>query len=100
MDDVRLVVSELVTNACNAHADDVSLAVEGHHTHALVYATDDAGGLPVRQQPMTDSLNGRGLLIVDAVSTRWGVTYNNGTKTVWADVPWTAEVEATFECSD
>lgn len=96
--DIQTVVSELVTNAVRAECDRVSLAIDGHHTYVRVATTDDAPGLPVKRDPPPDSGRGRGLVVVDALSTRWGVESGSEGKTVWADVPLSGDLGPTFDC--
>lgn len=100
VDDVQVVVSELITNSCNAAATKVSLAVEGHHTYILVATTDDAPGLPAKQKPSPDMTHGRGLLIVDALASDWGVVENRSGKTVWAKVAVADSIQSLFSCAD
>jgi anti-sigma regulatory factor (Ser/Thr protein kinase) len=85
VDDVRLVVSELTTNAV-AHAGTpfvLTLSSSGGITHVEVR---DGSGSPVT--PRTpDALDtaGRGLLIVGSLSHAWGSTTDGlGFKSVWA----------------
>lgn len=96
--DIQTVVSELVTNAVRADCRQLSLAVDAHHSYVRIAAGDDAPGDPVKQQPTPEQIHGRGLVIVDALSTRWGVERHDGHKTVWADVPLTGSLRPSFEC--
>jgi anti-sigma regulatory factor (Ser/Thr protein kinase) len=98
--DVQTVVSELVTNAVRADCTRLSLTLDAHHTYVRVASSDDAPGDPVKQDPTPDVAHGRGLLIVDALSSRWGVHWHDGSKTVWADVPLPGNLGPTFDCSD
>ncbi|WP_018564912.1 ATP-binding protein [Streptomyces sp. PsTaAH-124] len=91
--DVQLCVSELLSN--------VILHVgEGAPVSVRVRCPDGADG-PVRvevgdREPHAwlvvrdageEEESGRGLLLLDAVALRWGVTPNGHGKTVWCDVP-------------
>lgn len=85
LQDVKLLVSELVTNGVR-HAPDADLELHLDHdgTRVRVEVTD-AGGVfdpdaPV--EPAWDAEGGRGLLIVDRVATRWG-TAHDGRNVVW-----------------
>ena len=97
--DVELVVSELVTNCVRADAHRFAVAIEGHHSYVKVSARDDAAGAPVKRAPPRDAGNGRGLIIVDALALRWGVTPDGEGKTVWAEFLVPDNVRPTFDCS-
>ncbi|BCL31770.1 ATP-binding protein [Streptomyces aurantiacus] len=110
-DTVLLVVAELTANSAlhgrvpsrdfalclaydEAHddeRDDGRDAGHGHnhgHTPALIRieVTDTHPALPARRKPAPDEDQGRGLLLVDALATRWGVRDRVGPgKTVWAE---------------
>ncbi|MEU9315262.1 ATP-binding protein [Streptomyces sp. NPDC048295] len=95
VDDARLCVSEVVSNAyCHTASPQVRVEVTVNHRQVTVYVTDDEPGrLPVPQPARTPSPedgadeNGRGLLLVDALAARWGTTaYGDRSphsKTVW-----------------
>lgn len=89
----RLVVSELATNAvCHAGTPfSVTLQRVGG---AVVLRVDDGSDVgPVLGAPSLLALGGRGLLMVEASSTAWGVTpVTGGGKSVWATL---ASAEAT-----
>jgi anti-sigma regulatory factor (Ser/Thr protein kinase) len=100
VDDANLVVSEIVTNAVQANCQEIGLAIEAHHNHVTIAATDDAPGSPTRRRPRSDSVRGRGLLIVDALTDRWGVRdADGGRKTVWAELPVPSTAVPTFDCA-
>ena len=81
------VVSELATN-CTLHARSdfvLRLRVEGECVR--VEASDALpGGLLARQYSST-ATTGRGLRIVETLSSSWGVTSSVDGKTVWALLP-------------
>jgi anti-sigma regulatory factor (Ser/Thr protein kinase) len=85
--DLELVVSELATNACvHAHSPfTVSLSRTG--THWLVEVTDeDAGEVAMRPYDETTT-EGRGMQIVEALTTSWGVRASPPRgKSVWAEL--------------
>jgi anti-sigma regulatory factor (Ser/Thr protein kinase) len=85
VDDVRLVVSELTTNALQHAATPFSLTLmrEGHSV--LVSVQDSSPRLPQVSAADTMQLRGRGLAIVDRLSAGWGVDVAaDRTKAVWA----------------
>ena len=83
VEDAVLMMSELVTNAVR-HTRAVLfvlVTIENHTLHVDV--TDDNPTLPTPPDPEHADTNGRGLRIVDALATRWGVTPTTQGKTVW-----------------
>ncbi|MER8231843.1 ATP-binding protein [Streptomyces sp. NPDC094049] len=79
-DTAELLLTELVTNALQ-HGDGPSVAVRIHlRTRYLgVAVTDGSAAVPVPRRPGPDAENGRGLFLVDALSTSWGVSPDGGT---------------------
>lgn len=85
VDDVRLVVSELATNAVRHAHTPFTVTLERVDQSVLLTVTDGSPVPPV--QPATDLLHtgGRGLSLVDVVSGDWGVIRRPGEgKSVWA----------------
>lgn len=85
----RLVVSELVTNAVNASEHRLEVDIDLHRRCLVLGVTDDGPGAPRQQDLAPLQPQGRGLLIVDALSRRWGTVPHRRGKRVWAelDVP-------------
>jgi anti-sigma regulatory factor (Ser/Thr protein kinase) len=92
--DVGVVVSELVTNSVAASAG-LRLATAsvlvwlGSDRHCLLLAVADASPRPpVRLNLRPDAEGGRGLALVEALSSRWGwhpVSTTGLTKVTWAE---------------
>jgi anti-sigma regulatory factor (Ser/Thr protein kinase) len=89
-DDTLLIVSELVTNAVRHAGTDVVLSIVTGTDRVRIEVSDGvddppriATGTPDGSRP-----NGRGLVIVSAVASVWGVDTmpDRPGKTVWADV--------------
>ena len=83
--DLELVVSELVANAVQHGRGTIRLDVEhdGHDLHGFV--TDGGDGFDYEPPSAdTDEPRGRGLTIVDALVTRWGI--RDGRTHVWFDI--------------
>jgi len=87
VDDVRLVASELATNAI-VHARTVfTVALEGRRDSVLLSVRDGSpiAPLPSPGIPNPMSRSGRGLLLVNRMSQAWGVTdHGQAAKSVWA----------------
>ncbi|WP_228031529.1 ATP-binding protein [Streptomyces phyllanthi] len=89
--DAVLVVSELVTNALTHTGSDrvvCRLRVTADRLRIEVEDQNRGGTLPERREPDDDDQNGRGLMLVGALTTDWGV--GNGTQgcVVWAELAW------------
>jgi anti-sigma regulatory factor (Ser/Thr protein kinase) len=90
--DSELVVSELVTNAVAASratgsSATVRLWLLSDGLRVLILVGDDSVQPPVRVDSGDDAESGRGLLLVEAVSTQWGWYFpDNGVagKVIWA----------------
>lgn len=87
-DAARHVVAELVANAvCHAQMSSVRVTVSrtGERT-VRIAVVDRSHDLPHIRHAGPDEEHGRGLAIVTALSTAWGVTPLRWGKRVWADV--------------
>ena len=83
----ELVVSELVSNAVRHGDTPIRLRVEDESTSALkIVVTDGGSGTPTLRSPEPGAPGGRGLLLVDAMSDRWGVDQTDDGTSVWAVV--------------
>ena len=89
-----LLTSEVVTNAVlhggpHGPGAEVSLKVHLSPRRARVEVSDTGGGIPTTGDGNLDGLSGRGLLIVEAMASVWGVRANGVGrmgKTVWFEV--------------
>ena len=70
-DDLALIVSELVTNSVRANARTIEVEIQIGDEAVEVSVTDDAAGWPSIQVADSDSLDGRGLGIVDHLADSW-----------------------------
>jgi two-component sensor histidine kinase len=84
VEDIRLVASELATNAVrhSGFAFTVGLDVRDHDVRLWVW--DSSSSPPVRAAGDPMSTGGRGLALVEILSSQWGVAVVEGSKTVWA----------------
>ncbi len=83
--DLELVISELVANSVEHGRGTIQLSVE--HSIAAIHGsvTDDGDGFDYTPRDLTShALRGRGLTIVDALVTRWGI--RPGSTQVWFDI--------------
>jgi anti-sigma regulatory factor (Ser/Thr protein kinase) len=86
VDDARLVVSELVTNALvHAHTH-ITVTLEGRHDGSVrVTVHDDSSATPVARIAAVTDTGGRGLAIVEHYCSEWGFDVHPGHgKSVWA----------------
>ncbi|MHA5051773.1 ATP-binding protein [Streptomyces sp. SD15] len=93
LDTAELVLSELVTNALQSRAPrDRQVGVRITHSEQeglLRLEVSDAGeGRPKVRNPTEDETGGRGLLLVEALTDRWGMQEREGGigQTVWVDI--------------
>jgi integral membrane sensor domain MASE1/anti-sigma regulatory factor (Ser/Thr protein kinase) len=87
---VRLLVSELVTNSVRHAHTPASASLELRATvfadHVRVEVGDDGQGFDPREQaPSRDNSSGWGLYLVDQLADRWGVANSHGTS-VWFEI--------------
>jgi len=90
-DTAELIASEMVTNAVQASdrlkiADTplVRISVCTDCESLLIRVWDGSEGMPVHQQAGPGGDGGRGLTLVDALSTDWGACRKADGKVVWA----------------
>lgn len=98
---VELLVSELVTNAVQASAQlagdqraradacgmlTVRFWLASDRLRVLIQVWDSCEWMPQRQEPRPEAEIGRGLLLVEALSSEWGASVDTqwGGKVVWA----------------
>lgn len=83
---VELLVSELAAN-CVRHTNsgfEVTVAADSREIRVAV--SDHGGGRPTLRHPDPDAVAGRGLALVEMLSSSWGVRANRslrGGKSVW-----------------
>lgn len=90
VDDVTLVASELYGNAVRHGVDDhdpLEVRWDVWPAEVEVQVTDSSPQLPVVTRPDPTAPAGRGMAIVTALSSAWGVRPLSGGKVVWARVP-------------
>ena len=91
LDCVRLLVSELVTNAIRhgkmREGDEIVLRVKADHDCLRVEVGQPTDGFGKKgpPRPARDGASGWGLFLVDALAQRWGVDHRDGTR-VWFEI--------------
>ena len=81
-----LVLSELVTNALRYGLGDIVVHAALVDDCVRVSVTDWADEMPRLLSADPERVGGVGLLVVERVSTEWGVAPFPGGKTVWASI--------------
>jgi hypothetical protein len=84
-EDLALVVTELVSNAVRHAGGDVLLVIEDIGGARRVEVWDTCSTPPRMRADCPEAESGRGLLLVDTLSTAWGWSASSGTPP-WAKV--------------
>ncbi|HWG94644.1 MAG TPA: ATP-binding protein [Mycobacteriales bacterium] len=90
LDAATIVVSELVTNALSHVGDDggtATLALDLRDGLLHLSVRDGSVVVPRMRSARLDDTGGRGLSIVEQLSTRWGTETHEDGKRVFADLP-------------
>jgi anti-sigma regulatory factor (Ser/Thr protein kinase) len=85
-DDVEIIVSELVTNAVLAGCVVMHVLLTLNPSCLRIDLRDDAPGWPTEVDASPTDDHGRGLAIVSALASRWGVRRLRDAKEVWAEL--------------
>ncbi len=86
---LELLSSELLSNAVIHGVEGAPVGLQMRYTEQMLHvAVRDRGEhAPTVMHPGPDALAGRGMAIVEAMSTRWGVqAHEDGGKTVWFEL--------------
>lgn len=87
LDQIMLVVSELVTNAVLHARSGCTLRLSRRGDAVRVDVVDGGEGSPDPYQPDENAEHGRGLYLISAMSSAWGVEpITSGGKSVWAEL--------------
>ena len=94
-----VVATELLSNAAQACRSRIALRLDVHHNSIRIEVYDDGPGVPVERQARADDVGGRGLRIVDSLSTSWGTIPRPVGKCVWSEMPVASTSTAHLDCS-
>ncbi len=88
VEDVIIVAGELVANALEHGLPPAALEVLAEPAGSVLVSVLDHGSVvPLSPMPVSlEAVRGRGLLIVDSLTTEWGVLESERGKAVWARV--------------
>lgn len=88
IDDMQIIVSELVTNALRYGKDPIELRLRvfGNFLRIEVFDSNIVD-VPRPRQATASESTGRGMPLIDALTSQWGVDVSTSRKVVWAHVP-------------
>jgi anti-sigma regulatory factor (Ser/Thr protein kinase) len=82
----QLLVSELVTNAVLHAEPPLTLCIQRNGDHIRVVVTDGSSVDPLARPMYDDTAHGRGLPLVEALSSSWGWHAAGPGKSVWFEL--------------
>jgi anti-sigma regulatory factor (Ser/Thr protein kinase) len=91
--DAELLVSELVTNAI-LHARSTATVNIEREPELRVSVCDHSTAVPRVRNYGPTAVTGRGMLLVDRISRRWGVDISGNGKCVWFEIDADAQLAA------
>jgi DNA-binding NarL/FixJ family response regulator len=86
-DVVGLLTSELVTNAILHAQSEIELSVSLTPDAVRIDVVDHSADMPSPRTASEEDTSGRGLGLVEALATAWGVDERPGGKSVWFELP-------------
>ncbi len=86
IDAAALVASELVTNAVLHARTAITLRLQMHGGTIRIEVYDENPRLPVVAPCPPDATSGRGLALISATATAWGMENRGDGKVVWAEL--------------
>lgn len=84
--DLELLAAEVITNAVRHAQAACVVVVRWDGARVRVEVADTHPGLPVQCGASSDAEGGRGLVLVEALATRWGTGLRPGGKVVWFEL--------------
>ncbi|MBO8195594.1 ATP-binding protein [Streptomyces oryzae] len=86
IDDLRLLVSEVFTNALEHACGAYAVCVEQTEERIRVEVTDAATDLPAMRNGDLDAESGRGIFLVSVLADAWGIRPIDAGKVVWFEL--------------
>jgi anti-sigma regulatory factor (Ser/Thr protein kinase) len=86
LDDVRLVVTELAANAVLHASSPFAVSVRDEGSAVRILVSDRSPVAPTMREASSTRPSGRGLRLIAALATRWGVDLTPDGKVVWAEL--------------
>lgn len=86
LDILKLLTSEVATNAILHSGSDIELTLEKVSSAIRVEVTDGSKIFPERLLYDPEAIHGRGLPLLDCLAVRWGVDERAQGKAVWFEV--------------
>lgn len=86
LSDAQVVIAELMSNALVHGGSPLAVSVSVDRSRIHLQVRDDSADLPTVRPSTDHGLSGRGLLLIDALSHRWGVEPLPLGKHVWAEL--------------
>jgi anti-sigma regulatory factor (Ser/Thr protein kinase) len=83
---VVLLADEVVTNAVVHGEGPIDIAVDADEERVKVMVGDRSEVCPLPRLPARYAEDGRGLSIVEAIASRWGVSATEAGKSVWFEI--------------
>lgn len=85
--DGALIAAELLANAVQHGLPPVTICVSADAAGVRIEVVDASPRMPMRVSPSTTNMTGRGLALVEALASRWGVEQlASGGKAVWCEL--------------
>ena len=87
VDSAQLLTTELVTNAVIHARSPVGVTLKLAEGRLRVEVADRGPGALIMRQPVDGDMHGRGLRLIEALSSAWGTSSDEQGKLVWFELP-------------